>query len=246
MAKQIIYSEALPSGDSARREPVGRRGESDPRPQGPQRGPREEVRRPDHHQGRCDGREGNRAQRSAGEHGRADGARSGLQDHRCGRRRHHDRDHSGAEHLPRRREGGCGRRQPDGPEARHRQGRGSGHGRSEEALQAGFRRHDRAGWHDFRQQRSHHRQHHCRSDEEGRQGRRHHGGRVEDHGDRAGYRGRYAVRPRLSLALLRERCRAHGSGARRSLHPDPREEDQQHEGPAAAARADCALAASRC
>ena len=28
--------------------------------------------------------------------------------------------------------------------------------------------------------------------------------------------------------------------ARRSLHPDPREEDQQHEGPAAAARADCA------
>ena len=32
---------------------------------------------------------------------------------------------------------------------------------------------------------SHHRQHHCRSDEEGRQGRRHHGGRVEDHGHRA-------------------------------------------------------------
>ena len=31
---------------------------------------------------------------------------------------------------------------------------------------------------------------------------------------------------------------AHGSGARGSLHPDPREEDQQHEGPAAAARAD--------
>ena len=54
--------------------------------------------------------------------------------------------------------------------------------RSQEALQAGFRRHDRPGRHHFRQQRPHHRQHHCRSDEEGRQGRRHHGGRVQDHG----------------------------------------------------------------
>ena len=86
-----------------------------------------------------------------------------------------------------------------------------------------------------------HRQHHRRRHEEGRQGRRHHGGRVQDHGHRAGHRGRHAVRPRLSLALLRDRCRAHGSGARGSLHPDPREEDQQHEGPAAAARADRAL-----
>ena len=60
----------------------------------------------------------------------------------------------------------------------------------------------------------------------------------QDHGHRAGHRGRHAVRPRLPLALLRDRCRAHGSGSRRSLHPDPRKEDQQHEGPAAAARAD--------
>ena len=48
-------------------------------------------------------------------------------------------------------------------------------GRSEEDVQAGFGRHDRAGRHHFRQQRPHHRRHHCRSDEEGRQGRRHHG-----------------------------------------------------------------------
>ena len=34
--------------------------------------------------------------------------------------------------------------------------------------------------------------------------------------------------------------------ARGSVHPDPREEDQQHEGPAARARADCSRAASRC
>ena len=63
----------------------------------------------------------------------------------------------------------------------------------------------------FRQQRCHHRQHHRRSDEEGRQGRRHHGRRVQDHGHRAADRRRHAVRPRLSLALLRDRSRAHGS-----------------------------------
>ena len=121
-------------------------------------------------------------QGSAGEHGRADGARSGVEDQRRGRRRHHHRDHPGAVDLPRRREGRCRGRQPDGPEARHRQGRGSGDRRSQEALQAGLRRHDRAGRHDFRQQRHDHRQHHRRSDEEGRQGRRDHGRRIEDHG----------------------------------------------------------------
>ena len=56
--------------------------------------------------------------------------------------------------------------------------------------------------------------------------------------DRTADRRRYAVRPRLSLALLRQRSGSDGSGSRRSLHPDPREEDQQHEGSAAAARAD--------
>ena len=79
---------------------------------------------------------------------------------------------------------------------------------SEEAVQAGVGRHDRAGRHDLRQQRSHDRRHHRRSHEESRQGRRHHGGRVEDHGDRAGDRGRHAVRSRLSLSLLRHRCRS--------------------------------------
>ena len=75
-------------------------------------------------------------------------------------------------------------------------------------VQAGFRRHDRAGRHHFRQQRPHHRRHHRRGDEEGRQGRRHHGRRIEDHGDRTRDRGRHAVRPRLSVALLRDRCRS--------------------------------------
>ena len=105
-------------------------------------------------------------------------------------------------------------------------------------LQVHLRRHDRAGGHHFGQRRRDHRQHHRGSDEEGRQGRRHHGRRIEDHGDRAADRRRHAVRPRLSLALLHQRSGAHGVRARRSLHPDPREEDQQHEGPAAAAGAD--------
>ena len=46
-----------------------------------------------------------------------------------------------------------------------------------------------------------------------------------------------AVRPRLSLALLRDRPRAYGGRARERSRADPREEDLQHEGPAAGAGA---------
>ena len=56
-------------------------------------------------------------------------------------------------------------------------------------------------------------------------------------GDLARGRRGHAVRPRLPLAVLRDRSRAHGSGAREPGHPDPREEDQLDEGPPAAARA---------
>ena len=94
------------------------------------------------------------------------------------------------------------------------------------------------GRHDQREQRLDHRTDHRRSHEEGRQRRRHHRGRVQDAGDPAGSRRRHAVRPRLSLSLLRHRSRADGSGARERLHPDPRKEDQLDEGSAPAARAD--------
>ena len=68
--------------------------------------------------------------------------------------------------------------------------------------------------HHLRQQRRDHRQHHRRGHGEGRQGRGHHGRRVEDHGDRPrGGRG-HALRPRLLVALLRDRLRA--DGGRRS------------------------------
>ena len=80
-------------------------------------------------------------------------------------------------------------------------------------------------------------QHHRRGDGEGRQGRRHHGRGSQEHGDLARGRRRHAVRPRLPLAVLRDRSRAHGSRAREPRHPDPREEDQLDEGPPAAAGA---------
>ncbi len=79
--------------------------------------------------------------------------------------------------------------------------------------------------------------HHRRGDGEGRQGRRHH--RRGGQGPRDHARGRrgHAVRPRLPLALLRHRRRAHGGGARERQHPAQREEDQLDEGPPAGPRA---------
>ncbi len=102
----------------------------------------------------------------------------------------------------------------------------------------GRHQHDRPGRHHLRQQRRDHRPHHRRGNEEGRQGRRHHGRRSQDHGDAAGSGRGHAVRPRLPVALLRHRSRAHGSRRWKTPHPDPRKEDLVDEGPAAAAGAD--------
>ena len=74
----------------------------------------------------------------------------------------------------------------------------------------------------------------ARGDGEGRQGRRHHGRGGEVDRDLARGRRGHAVRPRLSLALLRDRSRADGVRARERARADPREEDLRHEGPAAA------------
>ena len=67
-----------PRAHAARRRHPRRRGEGHARPEGPQRGARQELRRAAHHQGRRDRRQGNRAGRQVREHGRADGARSRL------------------------------------------------------------------------------------------------------------------------------------------------------------------------
>ena len=73
---------------------------------------------------------------------------------------------------------------------------------------------DRPGRHDLGEQRLDHRQDHRRGDGEGRQGRRHHGRRGQDARDRPRRRRGHAVRPRLPLAVLRDRSGAHGSRAR--------------------------------
>ena len=66
----------------------------------------------------------------------------------------------------------------------------------------------------------------------GRQRGRHHDRGEQEPRDRARRRRRHAVRSRLSLALLHHQRRKDDGGARRPLHPDPREEAR---GPANAA-----------
>ena len=72
-----------------------------------------------------------------GEHGRADGARSGVEDQRRCRRRHNHRDRAGAGDFPRRREDRRGGREPDGFEARHRQSGRARDDRDQENVEAG-------------------------------------------------------------------------------------------------------------
>ena len=100
--------------------------------------------------------------------------------------------------------------------------------------------------HDLGEPRRDDRPYHRGSDGQSRQGRRDHGrGRQDDRDLARGCR-RDAVRPRLSLAVFRDRPRAHGRGAREPVRPDPREEDRRDEGPAAAARTGGAVRAVRC
>ena len=88
--------------------------------------------------------------------------------------------------------------------------------RAQEAVEAGQRQHDRPGRHHLGQQRRHDRQDHRRGHGEGRQGRRHHGRGSALDGDVARRRRGHAVRPRLPLALLRDRSGAHGSACSRT------------------------------
>ena len=102
---------------------------------------------------------------------------------------------------------GC-RHEPDGPEARHRQGGDDCDRRTHEDLQA---LHDqqgnRPGRLDFGQREPRHRQDHRRRDGQGRQGRRHHRRRRQVAQQRARCRRRHAVRPRLPVAVLHQQCR---------------------------------------
>ena len=73
-------------------------------PERPQRRHREVLGLAHGHQGRRHRRQGDRARGQVREHGRADGEGGRLQDHRRRRRRHHHRDRARAGDLPRGRE----------------------------------------------------------------------------------------------------------------------------------------------
>ena len=205
-----------------------RRGQGDLGAEGPQRRPRQELRRAADHQGRRHRRQGDRALRQVREHGRADGARGRQQDEHGRRRRHDDRDHSRPRHGARGCQGGGRGHEPDGSQARRRHGgrrRRQGH---PEALEEGLdQRRDRAGRHHLGQWRHRDRPDAGRGHEEGRQRGRHHrrGGEVAR--NRARRRRGHAVRPRLSEPVFRHQCREDDRRARRPIHPAAREEALQ-------------------
>ncbi len=136
-AKQIVYHESARARAPSRRQPARRRGQGHAGPERPQRRPREEVRIADDHQGRRHRRQGDRPEGSAREPWRAHGARSRQQDLGRRRRRHDDRDRAGAGDPARGHEERRRRRQPDGHQARHREGRRGDHRPAEDAGPAG-------------------------------------------------------------------------------------------------------------
>ena len=224
-AKEVKFSTDARNRDAARgRHPGGRR-EGDAGSEGPQRGAGQVVRRAADHQGRRDGRQGDRAQRQVREHGRADGARSREQDQRHRRRRHDDGDRSGAGDRARGREGGGRRHEPDGPQARHRSGRGEGRRGDQEAVEE-----DQDSNSEVAQvgtiaangepRSAIHRQ----GDGKGRQRGRDHGRGGEEPGDRARRRRGHAVRPRLPLAVFHHQCRE--DGVRAGEPDDPAARDR--------------------
>ena len=85
------------------------------------------------------------------------------------------------------------RRQPDGPEARHRSRRERGRGRPARTQQARSPPSRQSRRSPPFPRATRHRQADFRRDGEGRQGRRHHRGRIQDHEDRADHRRRHAV-----------------------------------------------------
>ena len=230
------FRRGSPSGPRARHEHPGRCGQGDPRAARTQRRPREEVGRSHHHQRRRLDRQGDRARRAVREDRRRAGQGSRQEDRRRGRRRHHDGDRPGPGAGPRgpaQRGRGC---QPDGPQARHREGR------------RGDRRpaaRDGQGGRDHRGDRLHglhlrcrraDRQGHRRGHGQGRQGGRDHGRGVQHLRPGARADRGHALRQGLHLRLLRDRPRAHGGRLRGRLHPDRQLEDLSGQGPAAGPR----------
>ena len=196
------------------------------RPQGPQRGAREELRRTAHHQGRRHRRQGDRARGQVREHGRPDGARG-----RPARPTTHAGDGTTTATVLAQaivREGAksvaAGMNPMDlkrgidiavaGRRRRHQEARQEGR-----LLGRG-----RPGRHHLVERRQQDRQDDRRGDAEGRQRGRDHGRRSQVARHRGRDRRGHAVRPRLSLAVLHHQRREDGGRARGRLHPPAREE----------------------
>ena len=246
MAKLIKFDDDARRALEAGVEQAGRRRQGHHRPQGPQRGAREEVRRPHHHQRRCVDRPRGRARRPVREHGCPAREGGGHQDQRHRWRRHHHRHRAGPGAGQRGPPQRGRRRQPAQPQAGHREGRrGRREGHREPGQ--GDRRQvgDRPGRLHLRR-RPGHRRGPRRRHRQGRQGRRRHHRGVEHlrHGARV-HRG-HAVRQGLPVAVLRVRRRAAGGGARRPVHPVRQRQDLARSRTCSRCSRRSCRAASRC
>ena len=214
--KQIVYGEEARASARGRQQARQRR-QGHPRPQGPQRHPRQEVRRADRHQGRRDRRQGDRA--------RGPFENMGAQMVKEVARRPATSPATAPPPRPSWPRPSSARASKNVTAGANPMDLKRGIDQAVEAVvddhqqagQAGRRTtRDRPGRHHLRQQRHRDRRDDRRRHGQGRQGRRHHRRRSQGHGDHA-RRGRgHAVRPRLPLALLRDRRRAHGSACSRT------------------------------
>ena len=234
-AKDIIFDEKARTRVHGGRRHARQRRQGHPRPARPQRRDREVVGRSHGHQGRRHRRQGDRAREQVREHGRADGQGGRLQDLRQRRRRHDHRDRARAVDLPRglasssrpvttrwsssaastppsprssSRSRSC-RRPTKGKDDIAQVGTISANGDTEigKMIAEAMKKVGKEG---------------VITVEE-----------AKTLTSRARRRRGHAVRPRLPVAVLRDRHRAHGGRAQRRVHPHPREEDLEHEGAAA-------------
>ena len=155
------------------------------------------------------------------------------QDVRRRRRRHHHRNRAGTGHFQRRREDGSRRRKPHRSQARHRKGRAKLPSKKIKKLHKDVKgemiaqvgtisaNNDKQIGSIIAEAMKKVGKDGVITVEESKT--------METH---AGSGRRYAVRPRLPLALLRHRSGTHGMRPRRRAHPDPRKENQLDEGPA--------------
>ena len=115
-------------------------------------------------------------------------------------------------------QGRRGRRQSDPPQARHREGRGRHHRKAPQDVDHHQEQEGNGpGRHRRQQQRHRNRRTVGRGHGKGRQGRRDHRRRRQEPEDRSRMGRRHAVRPRLSLALLRQQSQHDGMRAGRRL-----------------------------